>query len=412
MSSAMALHLFFEVLAAVLVLFTLPLLLDLLLLTLAALWFARSRKIGKPSQISGLKSLAVIIPAHNEEVLLARAVQSLNIAKQNLHLQDANIAVRTVVIAHNCTDATTSIARNFGAEVLELNAPALKGKHHALAYAFDQLRDQFEAFFVIDADSLLSPEALVAAADALQEHKAIQGRYTAIPDMGSPRSLLTGLAFRGMNVVRARGRMQLGLSCGIFGNGFALRTELLDLVSCNTQSVAEDLEFHLALLHAGVRVQYVESVMVQSEIANTRQQRARWEGGRLRLVLQSLPTMLLDVLRGRWRLIEPALDLAGLPLAQEVFLLLLALCLPFFWIRVYALAGFAILGLYVSTAAHAGPNPQADFLALLRAPGYVFRKLVSLPAILRSSRRQAEWVRTERGTQQINTAPNNRKDHS
>jgi hypothetical protein len=208
------------------------------------------------------------------------------------------------------------------------------------------------------------------------------------------------LAFVAFNVVRPRGRARLGLSAGIFGNGFALHRDVMEKVPFGAHSVVEDLEYHLSLVRAGVRVEFLNSAGVLGEMPvgdrGAATQRSRWEGGRLRMVKGwSLP-LLGDVLRGRIRLVEPLLDLVGLPLALEVLLLLVALCLPVAWLRIYALAGFAVVGLHLLAAAANGPGLRATAGILLAAPGYIFWKLLMLPRIWKASRSDASWVRTHR----------------
>ncbi len=121
--------------------------------------------------------------------------------------------------------------------------------------------------------------------------------------------------------------------------------------------------------------------------------------GRLRLARQKLPRLLLLILRGHLRLIEPALDLASsLPQAQAILLLLLMLVFPLFWMRAYALCGLAVIALHIAVATALAPSPAAATGALLLAPVYILRKLMGTRATLRSAQPQAEWQRADRNT--------------
>ncbi len=95
-------------------------------------------------------------------------------------------------------------------------------------------------------------------------------------------------------------------------------------------------------------------------------------------------------------MLEPVLDLMSLPIGYAVFLLLAGLCVPLVWVRVYALAALTVIGCHVLVAAWSGEDFAGDMRILARAPGYILWKLAMLPALLRSSRRDAAWVRTER----------------
>jgi cellulose synthase/poly-beta-1,6-N-acetylglucosamine synthase-like glycosyltransferase len=401
----MMLHVLFILAGILILLLTLPLLLELAILTPAALLFALQNKVlGRKSceaKSTPQKSpaLIVLVPAHNEAKLIARTVQSLQAAETN-----AATSVRICVIAHNCSDGTAPNATTAGAVVLELNDPALGGKGNALLYGFTKLAPRKETaeetvFVIIDSDTVVASDLLFDIQQAIAfGAEAVQCRYEAIRynEAGKRKASLAALAFRAFNVVRARGRAQLGLSCGIFGNGFALRADLLTRIPYNAHSVVEDLEYHIALVRSGVRVKYLDYARLQGEITGTRSQKTRWDGGRARMVQQWLPSLGADVLRGRLRMIGPALYICSLPLAQGVLLLLIALLLPLGWLRITAVAGLVVVMLHVVTAILAGDHPADDFKLLLRLPGYFVAKIAALPATLRMTRSSAAWVRTSR----------------
>jgi cellulose synthase/poly-beta-1,6-N-acetylglucosamine synthase-like glycosyltransferase len=196
------------------------------------------------------------------------------------------------------------------------------------------------------------------------------------------------------------GRQHLHLSSGIFGNGFALRRQVIEQVPYSAHSIVEDLEFHLSLLAAGIHSDFVEEARVWAEVPAAGRaavtQTARWEGGRLRMLRSHGPSLALQVLRGRLKLLEPLLDLAGLPLAIETIGLVLLLLLPIHILRLYALSGMAILVLHLFFAIYSGPDPSADLRALAQVPRYVAGKIGMLPSILRMTKSRAAWVRTSR----------------
>jgi hypothetical protein len=184
------------------------------------------------------------------------------------------------------------------------------------------------------------------------------------------------------------------------GNGFAVRQALLAQNSYSSLSVVEDLEFHIRLVLAGKRVWFLEDAKVTSALPSSKQgestQRSRWEGGRANAARAWLMPLVKELLRGRLSLLEPILDLVSLPIGYAVFLLLVAGCFPLLWLRGYALGALAMIGCHVLAAARTGPDFAADLRTLARAPGYILWKLLMLPALLRSSRPEASWVRTER----------------
>jgi cellulose synthase/poly-beta-1,6-N-acetylglucosamine synthase-like glycosyltransferase len=375
-----------------LVVLTLPLLVELLVLSVAALLPERRSKdkYPKADQIP----ITVLIPAHDEETLIGRCIRSV--------LAGATPATEILVVAHNCTDSTATEAEAAGAKVIVLNDPAQKGKGSALSYGFTAaLAGYAEAVLVIDADSVIDAGLIAQVQKKLQAGaQALQCRYEVHNSQDNRRTELMALAFCGFNVIRPCGRARLGLSAGIVGNGFALHRQVLTRIRYDAHSVVEDLEYHLALVRAGILVEFIDSAAVRAEMPVTtkvaRTQRARWEGGRMRIMQRWAPELLAGVVRGRLRQIEPLLDLLALPIASEVILLLVSACLPVLWLRLYCLAAFAVLLLHITAATMKGPGFRTAMKALSIVPFYVVWKLWIIPEIWRTSRLNAAWVRTQR----------------
>jgi cellulose synthase/poly-beta-1,6-N-acetylglucosamine synthase-like glycosyltransferase len=211
---------------------------------------------------------------------------------------------------------------------------------------------------------------------------------------------LAALAFRGFNVVRPRGRERLGLSAGILGNGFAIVREVLQAIPYDALSVVEDLEYHLHLVQAGERVRYLDEAFISADFPESRAgegvQRSRWEGGRLLTARRWAAPLLGKILSGQLRLIEPLLDLTGMPMAFGVFALLVTACIPLGWTHWYAGISLVIVAAHVLTAAWAGPDFVKTLQLLALSPLYILRKLWMIPGVVRGSSAKAEWVRTER----------------
>jgi cellulose synthase/poly-beta-1,6-N-acetylglucosamine synthase-like glycosyltransferase len=386
--------------ALTLVVTTLPLLAELALACAGNLLPRR-----RPAAADFPGRLAVLVPAHNEELLIARTVESLlRSAAGSTH------ETTVVVIAHNCSDRTAQRAHTAGAEVLELNGEP--GKGHALRFAIARvILQSAAAIAVVDADTIVAPNFLSAMRRVLTRSGAAQCRYEleVAPGHSGPAAELRALAFRGMNCIRPRGRSRLGLSSGIFGNGFALRAETLAAVPWEAFGIAEDLEFHTRLQLAGIRTAFVEQTTVVGAPAVTRDaehsQRLRWEGGRLAVARQYAPRVLASLFRGHLLALQTLADLFSLPLGLVAFLLLPAFALGFAphmaWLLGYSLTGFALIFLYVAFSILAAPSPRRAFAALAAAPRFLARKLLMIPAILRASRRGTAWTRTGRSSPEV-----------
>jgi cellulose synthase/poly-beta-1,6-N-acetylglucosamine synthase-like glycosyltransferase len=308
-----------------------------------------------------------------------------------------------VVIADNCTDDTADIARKLGARVLVREDEVRRGKGYALDFAFRTLaREKLQGYVVIDADTIADANLLVAIRNRFASGAlAVQTRYTVLNADQSPRTRLAELALCAFNCLRPRARHALGVSAGILGNGFALRQSVLDQVPYSASSVVEDLEYHLNLIDRDIRVHFADETTVRGEMpvaaAGQRTQRSRWEGGRLRMLLDHGGALARRTLGGQLRFLEPLLDLLLLPLAYHTLLLLSLLLFPMAWAKALGLFGLLVLALHVAIAARVGGLSAARVaLIALHLPKYLAWKLSMLRGTVGASRVSTRWVRTDR----------------
>ena len=378
-----------DVVVLLLLLACLPGSVELLLLSLGGVLPSRPAPRGTAPH----PRLAVVVPAHDESASIGACVASLT-ACEGSH--------DVVVIADNCSDDTAALAEAAGARVLVRNDADRRGKGWALDFAFQRLlAEDYEAFAVVDADSRVDPDFVRCLSERLAcGADAVQARYQVLNPSGSLRTRLMSVAFMAFNVLRPRGRDRWGLSAGILGNGFALSADTLRAIPYEARSVVEDLEYHLRLVRAQRRVEFADETCVFGEMPEggsaSGTQRARWEGGRLRMMRETAPSLSREVfLRGRWSLLEPLLELLLLPLSQHVMLLVVAAALPSS-LRAWALGGLGLVGLHVLAGLRVGGGGWRDLGALAGAPLYVIWKLTLAKALARASSSSADWVRTAR----------------
>lgn len=389
---------FWALLGTLLALLSVPGTLELLMLTVGGMLPLRpvpSSPIS-PTQGRGRLRLAIVVPAHNEADGIAACIQSL------LACDAGGGSFTVVVVADNCEDDTAARAEAAGAQVLVRHDPERRGKGYALDFAFRQLlAGPFDAFMVVDADTRVEANLLLEAQRLFQNGAdAVQSRYCVDNAGDSLRTRLMNVAFLSFNVLRPRGREFWGLSVGLFGNGFGLSRATLEAVPYDAASVAEDLEYHIRLVQSGRRVRFMDNTTVWSAMPSganaSRKQRARWEGGRFRMIAEQTPILLRGIRGGCWRQLEPLLELWLLPLSFHVLLLLLALLPPFAPSRIYASSGLILLGLHVLAAIRVGGGGWRDLGAVAAAPFYIFWKLTLFKALLHGARKDAAWVRTDR----------------
>jgi lysylphosphatidylglycerol synthetase-like protein (DUF2156 family) len=165
-------------------------------------------------------------------------------------------------------------------------------------------------------------------------------------------------------------------------------------------SICEDLEYHVRLVTAGVRVEWVEDAYVHPPLAPVRSaqvtQEARWEGGRFHVATRSTGKLMAAILRGNWRASEMLAEAWSLPISRGILALILAACVSVHWLNVFALAGAVLVLAYVLEAVFLGDDPRRDLVALAGAPVHILWKLAITPLVLRQSRGGAKWARTQR----------------
>jgi 1,2-diacylglycerol 3-beta-glucosyltransferase len=279
---------------------------------------AASRRPPVPAAAAArLPRFDLIVPAHEEEAGIARTVRSLLQTDYPPELR------RVIVVAHNCSDATAARAEAAGATVLVHDDRCRRGKGYALAAAFEHtLESGFaDAAVVVDADSLVSPNLLRAFSARLQGGAlAIQSGSAVLNAGDSWRTQLMALGLALFNGVRSLARENLGLSCGLRGNGMCLAVTALREHPYRAFSLVEDLEYGIVLGRAGVRIRYAHEAVVASAMVSSgtaaATQRRRWELGRARLARVLVPSLLRDALRTRSiLLLDLAVDLLVPPLS-------------------------------------------------------------------------------------------------
>lgn len=396
-------RLFFALLSAIPGFLVCGSLLYLLILLGAAVAVRPQRRAGATQDRDSdtLPRLAVVIPAHDEELVLGATLDSLRRQDYPAH------AFEIVVVADNCSDSTAAIAHEWRTVVLERRNREERGKGYALEWAFSRLlspaspTDGAEAYIIVDADTQLATDFLSVMARRLRRDATglsiaesvvvVQGRYGVLnPDEGWRTALMTA-AFDLCNHVRLQGTANLGLSVGLKGNGMAFSRALLEKARWQGRSITEDIDYGLdLLLEHNVSVGYEPEARVWAQMptgdAPAASQRERWERGRYRLLGQRVPDLLRASLsRRRLALFVAALDLMIPPLAELLVLMLLwggitalgiaVVGLPVWSLWVWLGAGAAFV-LYVLAGLKAAGAKRETFRALLYVPVYVSWKLI------------------------------------
>jgi glycosyltransferase involved in cell wall biosynthesis len=372
----------------------------------AAIASWRKVHLKTPTVDTPSRRFAVLVPAYNEEALIGEVLASL----AELDYPSERYAIH--VIADNCSDKTAAIARACGAHVHERADTANRGKGHALAWAIARLMSgpvQYDAYVILDADSIVSPTLLRALEQGLSRGgKALQSHNAVLNATDSPTAALRWLALSLMNYIRPLGRNNWAGSSTLTGNGMCLSRELLTHHPWRAFGLSEDYQYYLELVASGERVLFIPDAEVRSVMPNTarqlQSQDIRWES--------------LDPDASSWqRHMALRLLVYGIRLRDWVRLdAFLELIIPPFSILVggcaLAVVGSVVLGSpaeivlaalllgalnsYVGSAFILLRPPLGVYRALVHAPAYVVRKLWIYFVLRRLRRHNGNWVRTSR----------------
>lgn len=368
----------------------------LLLQVLAAIFLPKSTFALQPNVIQ--PKVAVLIPAHNESLVLAKTIQTILPLLAN--------GDQLLVVADNCTDDTASIARSLGATVVERFNTELRGKGYALDYGIQHLKSNPpQVVIIIDADCSVSNGFIqVLAQFCAQLQRPVQALDLMLaPANPSLKMRIAEFAWAVKNKVRPLGFKALGLPCQLMGTGMAFLWRDITQMSLANGNIAEDMKLGIDFCRALKAPVFLPDVLVtslfpQGEQASTTQ-RARWEHGHLGMIMSEAPSLLFEALQTRnLQMFGLACDLIVPPLA-----VLVLLCVAVF---IFSLVCSAHLALLLSALLLAALTIAVllawlffgrqiiSFKQLCYAPVYA---LVKIPLYIKFFfNRQVEWVRSKR----------------
>jgi cellulose synthase/poly-beta-1,6-N-acetylglucosamine synthase-like glycosyltransferase len=353
-------------------------------------------KLGRPPRI------AVLVPAHNEEIGLEATLSALQ--------PQVSQADRLVVIADNCTDSTAAIAHSMGVTVIERQDQTRVGKGYALDYGLQSLAvDPPEIVLFVDADCIVHAGAISQLVrQTLATGRPAQSTYLMeLPPTPDLKATVAALGFMVKNLVRPLGLAKLGFPCLLTGTGMAFPWNALCSVNLASNHLVEDMKLSLDLAIANYPPLYcpgarVTGCLPQQESAAL-SQRTRWEHGHLQSILAyAAPLFKVGIQKRQLDILVLALEVCVPPLSLFV---LIWLCLAVGTLMVGVLQGFwlpvvleGVSGLLLMAAiliswASFGRS-QISLRELSAIPLYVLWKVpLYLKFLIKP---QNTWIRTDR----------------
>ena len=369
----------------------------LLLQVLAAIWPKKST-ISAVTHSTIRPSIAVIMPAHNESLVISQSIKSI---LSQLGKQD-----QLLVVADNCSDDTATIAKNLSAQVIERTNLNARGKGYALDYGIQHLKlCPPQVLVIIDADCIVEKGAidkLVVACAAKQ--RPIQALYLMEPPANpSLKARVAAFAWVVKNKVRPLGLNRLGMPCQLMGTGMAFLWQ--DIVEVNLASghIVEDMKLGVDLTRANKPPLFLPDALVTSVFPPsdeaTKTQRARWEHGHLSVIVSEVPSLLVEAFKTKnLAMLALAFDLLVPPLAVLVLLCFILFIVSFGLSSQAALfmAGLLLMALFAAVllAWLFFGREVINFKQLCYAPIYA---LIKIPLYIKFFvNRQVDWVRSKR----------------
>jgi cellulose synthase/poly-beta-1,6-N-acetylglucosamine synthase-like glycosyltransferase len=347
-------------------------------------------------------TMAVLIPAHNEEDGIVATINSI--------LPQLRSGDRLLVVADNCSDKTARIAFEKGAEVIERNNTTDRGKGFALDYGIQFLaQNPPDVVVIIDADCIVKEDALCQLVGySILHHRPVQCLYLMLAPHGTGLKVkIAEFAWIVKNLVRPRGYAKLGLPCQLMGSGMAFPWAAIANVNLANGNIVEDLKLGVDLARAGFPPLFFEKALVTSYFPSTSAaqsvQRTRWEHGHLSMILTQAPMLFVQsFIRSNKHLLVMAFDLCVPPIALLVMLqggfLVLATTVYVMGIAhsplIISLFSVGALTLAIVLAWWGWARHVISLTTFLFIPIYVLSKIPHYLKFLFN--RQKQWVRTDR----------------
>ena len=231
-----------------------------------------------------LHSYAFVICAHNEGAVISELVRSIKEQDYPSELID------TYVFCDNCTDDTAQLAREAGAIVFERPGGGQKGKSWVMDYGLSRVLKEhpgkYEAFFVFDADNVLSKTYVTEMNKVFD-----MGGFAAITSFRNSKNFDSSWVSRGYGTWFIReatylhtARMILGTSCAISGTGYLISADMIERMhGWDFHLLTEDIQFSVFCAVNGYRIGYAHNAVFYDEqpvtFSASWKQRMRWTKG-------------------------------------------------------------------------------------------------------------------------------------
>lgn len=347
--------------------------------SIACLYYAIGTVLGRFPRRMDLRTptlhVAILIPAHDEELALPKAMASIAAADYPSEL------VSVHVVVDHCTDGTEALARQYGAACTVRRDFVNRGKGHALADGFAALvPSRPDAVLILDADCRISPGLLKRLdAECATGATVVQAAVVSSCTPGNPVSIVAAIGAAFDNRMAAAGD-RLGRFVPLRGTGMLFTRDIVERFPWTQFGLAEDAEYGSTLRRQGVPIRFVAGESVTCEAPPHPRaflgQRRRWRAS-LRVPQAPWPI--------RWLVSKP--------------LILAHLLLTAIAVLAFAPEDWSVIWLLVLTGMTAAIYADAMLAVGVRWPGVRSFWLIGRMAVLSLGTlwaRETPWQRTAR----------------
>lgn len=208
-----------------------------------------------------MRRFAVLIPARNEETVIAQLVRSLK--QQNYPGELVDI----YVLVNHCTDNTASAAEAAGASVLPC-PDCVGSKGDVLRFAFSELADQenIDAFVIFDADNVVDAAFLSTVNNAMARgYEIVQGRRKGKNARDNAVTGVYELYYMMQNIFYNHPRALLGQSAAVNGTGWAITRKWVLKNGFPMVTITEDFELTAVAALNGSKIGYANDAVTYDE---------------------------------------------------------------------------------------------------------------------------------------------------
>ncbi len=230
-------------------------------------------------------SCTILIPAHNEEKVIAATIESM------LNLEYPKDRLSVIIVNDGSTDATREIIGRFAASdprVRLYDVPAGeggRGKSRALNLGFRLVTTDILA--VYDADNTPAPDSLRYLASQLVLHAelgAVIGKFRTVNKDSSLLTRFINIETLSFQSMLQAGRWQMHNIATLPGTNYVIRTGLVrQLGGWDEEALTEDSELSIRVYEAGYKIKFIPYAVTYEQEPEKwgvwLRQRMRWVRG-------------------------------------------------------------------------------------------------------------------------------------